>query len=131
MIVVDSSALLSILEHESDRHLMIQAIAGADRCLLSAVNFQETSQVAFARRGAGGIADLEELLELAGIEILPHTAELARAALAAFQRYGKGISPVARLNFCDCAAYALARALDVPLLFKGQDFVQTDIKAVV
>lgn len=131
MIVVDSSALLAILEHEPDRHQMIQAIAGADRRLLNAVNYQETLQVAFARRGAGGIADFEELVEIAGIEIHPHTAELARAALAAFQRYGKGISPVARLNFCDCAAYALARALDVPLLVKGQDFAQTDIKAAI
>lgn len=129
MIVVDSSALLAILEHEPDRHLMIQAIAGADRRLLSAVNYQETAQVVFSRRGAGGVTDLDELITLAGVEIIPHTAELARAALAAFQRFGKGISPVARLNFCDCAAYALARALGVPLLFKGQDFVQTDVRA--
>ena len=89
------------------------------------------AQVSFARRGAQGIYDLEDLLSLIGAEIVPHDGELARLAVEAFKRYGKGINPQARLNFCDCAAYALARSLDAPLLFKGDDFAATDIRKVL
>ncbi len=52
-----------------------------------------------------------------------------RAAYEAFRRYGKGIDPKARLNFCDCAVYALAKAMQAPLLFKGDDFAATDVQA--
>ena len=51
--------------------------------------------------------------------------------MRAFSRYGKGIDPKARLNLADCAAYALATSLKVPLLFKGNDFAATDVQAAV
>jgi ribonuclease VapC len=56
-------------------------------------------------------------------------ADQARAAQAVYMRYGKGVDPAARLNLCDCVTYALAKHLDVPLLFKGDDFAATDIVA--
>ena len=59
------------------------------------------------------------------------TCILRHFAILAFQRFGKGIDPKARLNFCDCAAYALAKAMDAPLLFKGNDFTATDVRAVI
>ena len=62
-------------------------------------------------------------------EIVPHDMHLAALALEAFRRYGKGIDPKARLNFCDCAVYALAKAMQAPLLFKGDDFTATDVQA--
>lgn len=127
MIVIDSSALIAILEHEPDRQAHFDAIADADRRLISPVNLQKVGQVSFSRRGAQGLYDLEEFLALIGAEIVPHDGELARFAVEVFKRYGKGIHAEARLNFCDCAAYALARSLGAPLLFKGNDFAATDI----
>jgi ribonuclease VapC len=61
------------------------------------------------------------------IMIAPFDEIQARAAADAFGRYGKGIDARARLNLADCAAYALAKSLGVPLLFKGDDFTHTDI----
>ncbi len=62
------------------------------------------------------------------IEIVPFDEVQVRAAAIAFDRYGKGIDPKARLNLADCAAYALARTMNSPLLFKGNDFTETDVK---
>jgi ribonuclease VapC len=131
VIVVDSSALIAVLQHEPERDAIFQAIADADRRLVSAVTYQEANQVQFSRRGAQGIYDLEDFLKLIGAEIIPHDRELAEFAVEAFKRYGKGIHPDARLNFCDCAVYALAKSLDAPLLFKGDDFAATDIRAAI
>jgi ribonuclease VapC len=76
-----------------------------------------------------GLYDLEDLLALIKAEIIPHDIHLAALALEAFRRYGKGVDPKAKLNFCDCAVYALARAMRAPLFFKGKDFTETDIEA--
>ena len=85
----------------------------------------------FGRRGSNGLYDLEDLLAFIKAEIIPHDLSLAAFAVEAFKRFGKGIDPEARLNFCDCAAYALAKAMNAPLLFKGNDFRATDVRAVV
>jgi ribonuclease VapC len=95
--------------------------------MISAVTFYEAMLVLAARRGAGNLDDLNDLIEAAEAAIVVFDAEQARAAQTAYLRYGKGIHPTARLNLCDCVAYALAKHLDVPLLFKGQDFAATDV----
>lgn len=130
MIVIDSSALIAILEHEPERTRFFRAIAEADRRVISAVSYQETGQVIFSRRGANGVRDLDELLDVMQAEIVAHDHTLARFSVETFKRYGKGIHPDARLNFCDCAAYALAQTLNAPLLFKGDDFTETDVARV-
>jgi ribonuclease VapC len=129
MIVIDTSALVAILNHEPERTAFFQAIIAADRCLISAVTYQEAGHVLFARHGVNGLYDLEDFLALIKAEIIPHDMHLAALALEAFRRYGKGIDPKARLNFCDCAVYALAKAMQAPLLFKGDDFTATDVQA--
>jgi len=129
MIVIDTSALVAILNHEPERTAFFQAIIAADRCLVSAVTYQEAGHVLFARHGVNGMYDLEDFLALIKAEIIPHDMHLAALALEAFRRYGKGIDPKARLNFCDCAVYALAKAMQAPLLFKGDDFTATDVQA--
>ncbi len=129
MIVIDTSALVAILNHEPERTAFFQAIIAADRCLVSAVTYQEAGHVLFARHGVNGLYDLEDFLALIKAEIVPHDMHLAALALEAFRRYGKGIDPKARLNFCDCAVYALAKAMQAPLLFKGDDFTATDVQA--
>lgn len=68
------------------------------------------------------------MLDQAGIEIVPFDVQMAQAAFAAFRRYGKGQGHPAQLNILDCAAYALAKIRDEPLLFKGHDFERTDIQ---
>ena len=129
MIVIDTSALVAILNHEPERTAFYQAIVSADRCLISAVTYQEAGHVLIAKRGVNGLYDLEDFLALIKAEIIPHDMHLAALALEAFRRYGKGIDPKARLNFCDCAVYALAKAMQAPLLFKGDDFTATDVQA--
>lgn len=83
--------------------------------------------VAATRRGPDNLSDLAQMLETVQAEIVPFDADQARAAQAVYMRYGKGMHPTARLNLCDCVAYALAKHLNVPLLFKGDDFAATDI----
>ena len=131
MIVIDTSALVAILNQEPERTAFFEAIAAADRRLVSAVTYQEAGQVLFARRGINGLYDLEDFLAFIKAEIIPHDVHIAAFAMAAFQRFGKGIDPKARLNFCDCAAYALAKAMDAPMLYKGNDFTATDLRAVI
>jgi ribonuclease VapC len=129
MIVIDTSALIAILNHEPERTALYEVLAAADRRLVSAVTYQEAGHVLIAKRGVNGLYDLEDFLALIKAEIIPHDMQLAALSLEAFRRYGKGIDPKARLNFCDCAAYALAKAMNAPLLFKGNDFTETDVQA--
>ncbi len=131
MIVIDTSALIAILNHEPERTAFYDAIAAADRRLVSAVTYQEAGQVLISRRGVNALYDLEDFLALIKAEIIPHDLNLAAMSLEAFRRYGKGIDARARLNYCDCAVYALAKAMNAPLLFKGDDFTETDLRAAV
>ncbi|SDC84771.1 ribonuclease VapC [Sphingomonas sp. YR710] len=132
MIVVDSSALIAIFEREPDATIYATAILQADRLMISAVNVHETGMVMRARRGEAAERQMWGfLLEDNDFEIVPFDEAQAREALLAFGRYGKGIAPKARLNLSDCAAYALAKTMEWPLLFKGDDFAATDIKACV
>jgi ribonuclease VapC len=79
------------------------------------------------RIGPEAVEKFWRMLRDSQIEIVPFDEVQARAAAVAFDRYGKGVDPKARLNLCDCAAYALAKTMNSPLLFKGADFVETDI----
>jgi len=131
MIVVDSSALIAIFEREPDAVTFATAINQADRLLISAVNVHETGMVMRARHGEAAVARMWRFLRKENdFEIFPFDEAQARAALSAFGRYGKGIHPKARLNLSDCAAYALAKSMSAPLLFKGSDFAATDVRAV-
>jgi ribonuclease VapC len=131
MIAVDSSALIAILEAEPDAAVYAKAIQDAEGLFLSAVTVLETGMVIRARRGEAALAQMWRLLQDNDFQIAPFGEEHAREALAAFARFGKGMHSQARRNLCDCAAYALARSLDIPLLFKGNDFSQTDVSAAV
>ena len=130
MIVVDTSALIAILEQEPEAERYIALIRDAPRRLVSAVNVYETGIVIGARRGFDSAAELVPFLEELGIEIVPFAEPHISAALAAYARFGQGIDPKAKLNLGDCAAYALAKALKAPLLYKGVDFSATDLVGV-
>jgi ribonuclease VapC len=87
------STLVAILNHEPDRAAFYEAIAAADRCLVSAVTYQEAGHVIIAKRGVNGLHDLEDFLALIKAEIIPHDIRLAAFALEAFRRYGKASIP--------------------------------------
>lgn len=127
MIVVDSSALVAILEEEPEHSRFKAAIQAAPRRMVSSVTVYETGIVMLRRRGAGALADVDELIDVFGFEIVPFDRALVAAALAAYARFGRGIDPKARLNMGDCASYALATMIGAPLLFKGADFTHTDV----
>jgi len=124
--VIDTSALLAILQDEPERRKFNEAIEMSDSRRMSAVTFVESSMVVESRFGAEGVRDLDRLIERADVEIVPVDVQQARTAREAFARFGKG-RHAAGLNFGDCFSYALARVLGEPLLFKGEDFGRTDV----
>lgn len=128
--VVDTSALIAILLREPEADLFGRALADAPVRLLSAVTRVELAFVIEGRKGEAGRADLERLLQPGLFEIVSVTPHMADIAIGAFRRYGKGRHR-AGLNIGDCFSYALAAALDEPLLFKGNDFIHTDIRPAV
>lgn len=128
-IVLDTSAVVAILRNEPERDRFVETILAANPRLMSAVSLQEAGMVIAGRLGDEAMWEpLDALLVRLDVEIVAHDAALASIARAAFIRFGKGRHS-ARLNFGDCASYALAKAHGVPLLFKGEDFAQTDIAA--
>jgi ribonuclease VapC len=130
MIVVDSSALIAVLFEEPEKQAFQDIIDGDERCVLSAVNAaHETACVLRGRLGVVAVAEFWQWLADNEVEVVPFDEVQVRAAAAAFDRYGKSIDPKARLNLADCAAYALAATMNAPLLFKGDDFAATDVRA--
>lgn len=130
MTVVDSSALIAVLEKEADAALYAAALAQADRLFVSALNVHETGMVLRIRRGSAAVLRMWRFLQYDNdFEIVAFDETQARAALHAFDRFGKGLHAKARLNLADCAAYALARTMNAPLLFKGGDFAATDVRS--
>ena len=125
--VVDTSALVAILLREPDADRIDRTLADAPMRLMSAVTRVELSLVIEGRYGEAGRMDIERLLNDARIEIAAVTPQQADIAIDAFRRFGKGRHRAA-LNIGDCFSYALARAIDQPLLFKGNDFSHTDIR---
>lgn len=125
--VIDTSALLAVLFGEPERDEFIALLASADDAVISAGTLLEASIVMQARTADDGVADLDELLAVAAVRCVAVDETQAHLARAAFARYGKGRAP-AGLNFGDCSAYALAIAAGRPLLFKGDDFGQTDVR---
>jgi ribonuclease VapC len=124
--VLDTSAIVAILSNEPERERFIGLIGAAPIRRLSAANRVEATLVIEGRKRDAGRADLDLFLSEAEIEIVPVTLEQMELACQAFRRYGRGRHP-AGLNFGDVFAYALARTTGEPLLFKGDDFAQTDI----
>lgn len=124
--VIDSSAIVAILQDEPERQTFIEAINSVNYRNISAVSFVETSQILISRYEAKGIQEFDNFIGKANINIRSVDEAQAVIARRAFQEFGKGRHP-AQLNFGDCFTYALAKILNQPLLFKGEDFSKTDI----
>lgn len=124
--VIDSSVLLAILQEEPEAKSFVGALAAAGNRRMSVASFVEVSMVIESRFGGEGIRDLDLFIERASIELTPVDIEQAQMARFGYSRYGKGRHR-AGLNYGDCFAYALARVLGEPLLFKGDDFGHSDV----
>ena len=129
--VIDTSAILAILQQENDARRFAAAIEAVEHPMISAASVVEASIVLIARYGSEARADLEALIEAGSLRVEPVTAEQGAIAVDAFETFGKGRGHGAVLNFGDCFAYALAKASGRPLLFKGEDFSKTDIQPAV
>lgn len=125
-LAVDSSAVVAIILGEPDSRALAERLAAAFRALLSPVSLVECAIVLEKRIGPQGSRELDEFLSGYLIEVVPITPAQARTALLAHWRFGRGLHP-AGLNFGDCFSYALAKSEAIPLLFKGNDFSQTDV----
>jgi len=129
-VIIDTSALVAILEDEPDAPLLLRLMAQAPRLRMSAATYVELAAVVDGRRNPVLSGTLDVSIRAMKIEIVPFTPEQARIARLAYQQFGRGSGHPARLNMGDCYSYALARDLGEPLLFKGADFAQTDIELV-
>lgn len=127
--IIDSSALIAILEKEAEAELFLHLMYEADTLNISAVTYTEVSLVLYSRFGNLGLVKLDELLAGLAVQFVAFDKSQAQLASIAWQKHGKGRHP-AKLNFGDCCSYALAKHLNLPLLFKGNDFIQTDILRV-
>lgn len=127
--VIDTSALVALLGMEPEAARLAAAIAADDVRVISAATLLETRIVIESRHGDAGARELELLIAKAAISIEGVSAQHADIAHEAWRRFGRGRHR-AGLNYGDCFSYALARARGEALLFKGDDFAQTDIAAV-
>jgi ribonuclease VapC len=126
--VVDTSAIVAIALNEPDAAKLEERIADDPVRLFSAATVLEATIVLETRLGEAGGREFDLWLHRVGAEVVPVDAEQMDAARRAWRRYGKG-RHAAALNFGDCFSYALALTRGEPLLFKGEDFVRTDVKA--
>lgn len=127
MIVADTSALMAIVLGEAAGDACIAALENESDVLISAGTFAEALIVA----GRRGVADeIDQLVTRLAFTVVPVTEAMARRASDAYGQWGKGVHP-AGLNLGDCFAYALTKDRDCALLFVGDDFARTDLKAVL
>jgi ribonuclease VapC len=128
--VLDTSALIALLLGEREAPTFRAALEADVVRLVSAANLLESAMVIETRLGEQGGRELDLLIQVAELEVVPVDSAQVAAARQAFRRFGKGRHP-AGLNFGDCFAYALAVTTGEPLLFKGSDFAATDVLRVV
>jgi ribonuclease VapC len=130
-VIIDASALIAILRAEPDAGEMARAIERAQIRRISAANWLETAVVIDASRDPVASRRFDELVQTAEVHVEPVTADQARIARDAYRDFGKDSGHKAGLNFGHCFAYALAKSTGEDLLFKGNDFVHTDITSAL
>lgn len=127
MIVADTSALMAILLGEPDAAALARALRGAESVVMGAPTAFELRLSMFKRLGERSVTMVDEILARADVRIVPFEPDHVGLAFDALARFG---GAPAQLNYGDCMCYAVAKALDAPLLFKGRDFAATDLRLV-
>jgi ribonuclease VapC len=126
-VIVDSSAIIAILKEEQESDAFMTQMANADRLEMSAATYLEAAIVTDSNGDPVLSERLDKVIGALAITIAPVTESQAKTARAAYRTFGKGNGHPAGLNFGDCFSYALAMERKQPLLFKGNDFGQTDV----
>ena len=127
--VIDTSAIIAVSGKESGYKNLINAMLSSQQRYISSASVLEVYLVTLGRMGAGAWPDIEHFIETE-LDTVPVSQEILTHAIEGFRRYGKGRHP-AKLNYGDCFTYGTAKALDLPLLFVGDDFSQTDLTSVL
>jgi ribonuclease VapC len=125
--VVDTSALMAILKVEPDAGTLLRRLGNGGANRIATTTLLEAQMVVISQLNEAGLAELELLMNRAQIQVVPFNADHMHWALHGWRHYGKGRHRAA-LNLGDCFSYGLAKAMDAPLLFKGEDFQYTDVK---
>jgi ribonuclease VapC len=128
--ILDTSAILAILQLEPESAQFSQAIQDNPPVRVSAANWLEAAIVVDSNRSPALSRKFDDLLREARVEVEPVTARQAELAREAYRAFGRGSGHPAHLNYGDCFAYALAMERDEGLLFKGRDFGCTDVPRV-
>lgn len=128
--ILDASAIIALLRDEPEAERFASAIEEATSLRMSTATYVELGAVVDGDGDPVVSRRLDQLLHVAGTVFEPVTIEQARIARAAYRDFGRGSGHPARLNYGDCFSYALAKATGEPLLYKGDDFVHTDIAGV-
>ncbi|WP_300299417.1 type II toxin-antitoxin system VapC family toxin [Ferrovibrio sp.] len=127
--ILDSSVIIAILRDEPEASQFREALTETgDALRMSAASYLEAAIVVDGSRNPILSRELDQLFGAVGLVIEPVTEKQARIAREAYRDFGKGSGHPAQLNFGDCFAYALAKDLGEPLLFKGEDFHHTDVR---
>lgn len=129
--IVDLSVVVAILTDEPEAEEFSGKVIAAKVCRMSVANFFEAAVVLDSKRSGAISRKLDDLVRGAKIQLTAVDEAQARIAREAYRDFGKGSGHKAQLNFGDCFAYALARALNEPLLFKGNDFSHTDVRSAL
>ena len=127
MIVLDSSAVIAVALGEADAGKFSDVLGTAEEAVISTGTVVEIGVVLASKNREGASIDAMHLLAAASVRQIPVSERHALLAIEAYERYGKGRGHPAQLNYGDCFSYALAKSLNAPLLFKGDDFAQTDV----
>ncbi len=125
--IVDSSAIMAIVLQEPDSRLYLEALAEQQPCRMSVANWLGLTMVIESRGQPPVHFELDDFMRRVGMEFVPVTVKQARVAREGWRRFGRG-KHKARLNYGDCFAYALSKTAGETLLFKGNDFGETDIE---
>jgi ribonuclease VapC len=126
-VVIETSAIVAIFFGEAERDEFLEKIDRGVRCVISAAAVVESSMVLRRDIGEPAVSEFHSFLELFSIEVVSFDYEQALIADEAFAEFGKGMKNRAKLNLGDLYSYALAKKLSEPLLFKGDDFIWTDV----
>lgn len=124
--IVDSSAIVAIFFQEPGHDILISKLSEAGRVGIGAPTLVECGIILSARFNQDARGLLERFLREADIATIPFTEEYFGTAIGAWRKFGKGRHPAA-INFGDCLAYAVAKLANMPLLFVGDEFPQTDL----
>jgi ribonuclease VapC len=126
-VILDSSAVIAVLRNEPEASAFAEAIESSEQCRVSAVSYVESAIVIDSGRDAIASRRFDDFFRTSQIAVEVVTSRQAEIAREAYRDFGKGRHR-AGLNFGDCFAYALAKEMDEPLLFKGDDFCHTDVE---